>query len=154
MCAMKLSARPIRCPRQHASPRLLQLHAASARQGSLQDEQRAVLQRSLGLVLLLSSGLSSPLGAHAHMLGIGPLQAQVVVCLVLLHTWPDRLSLLVAIQGRVPAQHQHSTPMLQQSHCLALIPGHMRALQSDFMRERDGPSCMHVAATRPLLCRI
>ena len=70
-----------------------QLGAESIQQGLLKAEQHAVLQRSLGLVFLLSSRLSSPLCTHAHMLGICPLQAQVVVCLVLLHTLPDRSTL-------------------------------------------------------------
>ena len=104
-----------------------------AQHGSPKDEQLAVLQRSLGLVLILSSRLSSPLGAHAYMLGISPLQAQIVVCLVLLHTLQGRSSLLVAVQGCSPMQQQHITPGLQQFHYTTLHPGQSQALQSNIV---------------------
>ena len=86
------------------SARLCQLRVGNAQHNLLQDEQPAVLQRSLGLVLLLSSRLSSPLGAHAYMLGVRSLQAQIVVCLVLLHTLSGRSSCLVDIKGCGPMQ--------------------------------------------------
>ena len=128
---MKLSARQTCCPCQHALRRLPQLHAVNAQHGSPKDGQHAVLQRSLGLVLILSSRLSSPLGAHAYMLGIRPLQAQIVVCLVLLHTLQGRSSPLLAIQGCSPMQRQHITPGLQQFHYTTLHPGQSQALQTN-----------------------
>ncbi len=144
---MKLSARQTCYPCQHALRRLPQLRAVNAQHGSPKDEQLAVLQRSLGLVLILSSRLSSPLGAHAYMLGVCPLQAQIVVCLVLLHTLQGRSNLLIAIQGCSPMQRQHVTPGLQQFHYTALHPGQSQALQSNIISRvilLSPPACIRL----------